>query len=60
MYSKKSIAYGVIASIISYVLLNAVPAAIRKLTGNRISPPGWETERIPYTPPPGGLVPLWM
>ncbi|KAJ1305004.1 hypothetical protein OPQ81_000047 [Rhizoctonia solani] len=55
-----NIAYGLITGIITYVLLNTLPWAIRRLTGRRISPPGFEDEREPWSIPDDGLVPLWM
>ncbi|KLO07302.1 hypothetical protein SCHPADRAFT_945397 [Schizopora paradoxa] len=54
-----NIAYGVIAGVGSYLLLNLVPAFIRKVTNGRIAPPlyilgeKWEV-------PPGGFLPVWM
>ncbi|KZV98922.1 xanthine/uracil permease [Exidia glandulosa HHB12029] len=54
-----NIAYGLIAGIITYVLLNFIPWLIRRATNGRIQPPGYEdAER--WTVPPGGFVPLWM
>ncbi|CEL63478.1 Putative xanthine/uracil permease C887,17 OS=Schizosaccharomyces pombe (strain 972 / ATCC 24843) GN=SPBC887.17 PE=3 SV=1 [Rhizoctonia solani AG-1 IB] len=55
-----NIAYGLITGIITYVLLNTLPWAIRRLTGRRISPPGYEDEREPWSIPEDGLFPLWM
>lgn len=55
-----SIAYGLIAGIVTYILLNTLPWGIRKLTGRRISPPGYDDERDPWAIPDDGLVPLWM
>ncbi|CAE6519076.1 unnamed protein product [Rhizoctonia solani] len=55
-----NIAYGLITGIITYVLLNTLPWAIRRLTGRRISPPGYEDEREPWGLPEDGLLPLWM
>ncbi|TDL20422.1 hypothetical protein BD410DRAFT_725833 [Rickenella mellea] len=54
-----NIAYGVIAGIITYLLLNFVPYVIRKCTGDRIVPPGYETGEK-WKVPPGGFAPLWM
>ncbi|QRW20613.1 xanthine/uracil permease [Rhizoctonia solani] len=55
-----SIAYGLITGIVTYVLLNTLPWAIRRLSGRRISPPGYEDEREPWSIPDDGLLPLWM
>jgi len=55
-----NIAYGLIAGIVTYILLNTLPWGIRKLTGRRISPPGYDDERDPWAIPDDGLVPLWM
>ncbi|TFY58557.1 hypothetical protein EVG20_g8106 [Dentipellis fragilis] len=53
------IAYGVIAGILSYVLLNGVPWALRKATNNRISPPSYN-QAEQWVIPPGSIVPAWM
>jgi len=54
-----NIAYGVIAGIISYVLLNGIPWLLRKATGNHISPPNYDASE-PWVIPPGGIVPYWI
>lgn len=54
-----NIAYGVIAGIISYVLLNGVAWLLRKISGNRIAPPALDAAE-PWVIPPGGIVPTWM
>ncbi|TIC69709.1 hypothetical protein E3Q01_00328 [Wallemia mellicola] len=53
-----NIAYGLIAGILSYVVINTIPAIIRKLTKNKISPPDydrkdvyWDTQRAYFVPP---------
>lgn len=54
-----NIAYGVIAGLGSYVLLNGVAGLGRVLTGGRVSPVLYELgER--WRVPPGGLIPAWM
>ncbi|KAJ7190167.1 permease family-domain-containing protein [Mycena pura] len=54
-----NIAYGVIAGIVSYFVLNGIPWVITRLTGGRIVPPSIEmSEELSI--PPGGLVPIWM
>ncbi|KAG8756926.1 hypothetical protein FRC12_010433 [Ceratobasidium sp. 428] len=55
-----NIAYGLITGILTYVLLNTLPWAIRRLTGRRISPPGYEDEREAWEIPEDGLLPLWI
>ena len=54
-----SIAYGVIAGIISYVLINGIAWALRKVSGDRIVPPNYDSAE-PWVIPPGGIVPAWM
>jgi hypothetical protein len=54
-----SIAYGVIGGIATYLLLNGVPWALRKVSGDRIVP-SYYGNAEPWTPPPGGIVPGWM
>lgn len=54
-----NIAYGVIAGILSYVLLNGVPWALRKISGGRITPPNYGAAE-PWVIPPGGIIPAWM
>ncbi|KAI0065210.1 hypothetical protein BV25DRAFT_1868951 [Artomyces pyxidatus] len=54
-----NIAYGVIAGIISYILLNSVPWALRKITNGRIVPPNYGAAE-PWVIPPGGIIPVWM
>ncbi|TCD67711.1 hypothetical protein EIP91_012008 [Steccherinum ochraceum] len=54
-----NIAYGVIAGILSYILLNGGAWAIRKATNGRISPPDY-AESEPWVIPPGSIVPTWM
>ncbi|KAL5522040.1 hypothetical protein ACEPAF_1896 [Sanghuangporus sanghuang] len=54
-----NMAYGVIAGIISYLLLNVPPFLIRKFTNGKITPPHYDVgER--WSVPPGGFAPLWM
>jgi adenine/guanine/hypoxanthine permease len=54
-----SIAYGVIVGVLSYVILNGIPLALRKLSGDRIVPPNFDASE-PWVVPPGGIVPIWM
>ncbi|KAI0294109.1 xanthine/uracil permease [Multifurca ochricompacta] len=54
-----NIAYGVIAGISSYILLNTVPWLLMKATKGRIVPPNYG-DAEPWIIPPGGIVPTWM
>ena len=54
-----NIAYGVIAGILSYVLLNGGAWVLRKISGGRIVPPNYEMAET-WVIPPGGIVPTWI
>ncbi|KAF8966071.1 xanthine/uracil permease [Flammula alnicola] len=54
-----NIAYGVIAGIISYMLLNGIPLLIKKLTGGRIVPHEYDIAEE-WVIPPGGIIPPWV
>ncbi|KAI0699499.1 xanthine/uracil permease [Cerioporus squamosus] len=54
-----NIAYGVIAGIISYVLLNGGAWVLRKATGGRLVPPNYDMAET-WVIPPGGIVPGWV
>ncbi|KAJ7675446.1 permease family-domain-containing protein [Mycena rosella] len=54
-----NIAYGVIAGILSYLLLNGIPWALTRLSGGRIVPPNIEMSEE-WVIPPGGMMPYWM
>lgn len=54
-----SIAYGVIAGVSSYLILNFIPFVIRKLTNDNVVPPNYDAAEK-WTVPPGGFAPLWM
>jgi AGZA family xanthine/uracil permease-like MFS transporter len=54
-----NIAYGVIAGILSYLVLNGLPWVLRKVTGDRIVP-SYYGNAEPWIAPPGGIVPGWM
>jgi AGZA family xanthine/uracil permease-like MFS transporter len=55
-----SIAYGLIAGILSYTLINTLFYNVEKASGGRIVPPNKE-EKDPWTwRIPGGIVPPWM
>jgi len=54
-----NIAYGVIAGVASYILLNGIPLIIRRLSGGRIVPANYDAKE-PWIIPPGGIVPVWI
>ncbi|KAJ7117933.1 permease family-domain-containing protein [Mycena crocata] len=54
-----NIAYGVIAGILSFLLLNGIPWIITRVTGGRIVPPNSEMSEE-WVIPPGGMMPFWM
>lgn len=53
-----NIAYGVIAGIMSFIILNGIPLAIKKATGGRIVP-GTIEDSEPWVIPPGSILPGW-
>ncbi|KAL4244170.1 nucleobase:cation symporter-2 (NCS2) family protein [Abortiporus biennis] len=54
-----NIAYGVIAGIISFVLINGIAWLIRKASGGRIVPPSFDQSEQ-WVIPPGSIIPSWM
>ncbi|KAJ7603824.1 permease family-domain-containing protein [Roridomyces roridus] len=54
-----NIAYGVIAGILSYLLLNGLPWVIARFTDRRIVPANMDMSEE-WVIPPGGLMPFWM
>ncbi|KAF8623282.1 hypothetical protein AX17_007488 [Amanita inopinata Kibby_2008] len=54
-----NISYGVIAGILSYVLLNGVALILRKASGGRIVPPNYDKAE-PWVIPPGSIFPGWI
>lgn len=54
-----SIAYGVIAGIISYIILNGIPLIIKKLSNGRIVPSEYKYSEK-WVVPPGSIVPPFM
>lgn len=42
-----NIAYGLIAGIIGYIILNTIPWLLIKISRGYMTPPGWDTEREP-------------
>jgi adenine/guanine/hypoxanthine permease len=54
-----NIAHGVIAGVVSYVIINGVALIIRKSSGGRILTHEWDRSEK-WVMPVGGFVPLWM
>ncbi|KAJ8519293.1 hypothetical protein ONZ45_g3763 [Pleurotus djamor] len=51
-----NIAYGVIAGILSYILLNSIPLFLRKISGGRIVPPNYDAAEQ-WSVPQGSMIP---
>lgn len=58
--SDPAIAYGLIAGIFTYILLNGIPWVIEKLSGGRIKPPGKDESEAWTWKVEGGLIPHWI
>ncbi|KAG2002494.1 purine transporter, variant 2 [Coprinopsis cinerea AmutBmut pab1-1] len=54
-----NIAYGVIAGIFSFIILNGIPLVIRKLSKGKIVTANYEVSEE-WVIPPGSIVPYWM
>ncbi|KAL9708878.1 hypothetical protein Ac2012v2_008033 [Leucoagaricus gongylophorus] len=54
-----NIAYGVIAGVISYMMLNGIPFFLRKISKGRIVPHDYESSER-WVIPPGSILPLWV
>jgi len=54
-----NIAYGVIAGVLSYIILNGTPLLLKKLSGGRIVPPNY-ADAEEWVIPPGGILPYWI
>ncbi|KAI0776915.1 permease family-domain-containing protein [Trametes elegans] len=54
-----NVAYGVIAGVLSYVLINGTASLLAKLSSGRITPPSYETAEK-WAVPPGGIAPGWV
>jgi len=52
-------AYGVIAGVFCYLLLNGIPFVLRKISGDRLLPSDYEL-REEWIMPPGGIAPVWV
>ncbi|KAG6828241.1 hypothetical protein H0H92_008675 [Tricholoma furcatifolium] len=55
-----NIAYGVIAGIISYMLINGIALLLRKITNDRIIPPNYYEDSEEWVIPPGSIFPGWI
>ncbi|KAL1955329.1 hypothetical protein VTO42DRAFT_8669 [Malbranchea cinnamomea] len=55
-----SIAYGLIAGILSYILLNTLVWIVEVMTGGRIRPDGKEFKEPWSWKVPGGILPRWL
>ncbi|KIM64416.1 hypothetical protein SCLCIDRAFT_1213255 [Scleroderma citrinum Foug A] len=54
-----NIAYGVIAGVCSYLIINGTVWIVRKASNERFSPPNYDASE-PWVIPPGGLIPTWV
>jgi len=54
-----NIAYGVIAGVLSYLLINGIPYILKKVSNGRIIPPDYNLSEE-WVIPPGGVVPHWI
>ena len=59
LFSTRSIAYGVIAGIISYVLINGLAWLLSRVSSGRLAPPNYDQSE-PWVIPPGSIIPAWM
>jgi len=55
-----NIAYGLIAGIISFCLINGTALALSSISGGRIVPTGYYTDREEWIYPEGGVIPAWL
>ncbi|KAG6908381.1 hypothetical protein DXG01_004879 [Tephrocybe rancida] len=55
-----NIAYGVIAGILSYALINGFALILRKISNDRIVPRDYYEEAEAWVIPPGSIFPGWM
>ncbi|KAF9555938.1 xanthine/uracil permease [Agrocybe pediades] len=55
----KNIAYGVIAGIMTYLILNGIPLIVKKISGGRVLPHEYENSEK-WVIPPGSFVPPWV
>ncbi|KIL58597.1 hypothetical protein M378DRAFT_170416 [Amanita muscaria Koide BX008] len=54
-----NIAYGVIAGILSYILLNGTAFVLKKLSGGVMVPPNYDEAEL-WVVPPGSMIPIWI
>jgi len=55
-----NIAYGIIAGISSFILINGITWIIKELSGGTIVPVGYYNQREEWSLPDGGLRPVWL
>lgn len=55
-----NIAYGIIAGILSYMIINGVPFVLKVVSGGHIIPTNNYEAAEKWDIPPGSLIPLWM
>jgi len=55
-----NIAYGLIAGILSFCLINGTALVLSSISRGRIVPAGYYTDREEWSYPAGGLVPVWL
>jgi adenine/guanine/hypoxanthine permease len=54
-----NIAYGVIAGIVSYILINGLAWVLSRVSQGRLAPPNYDQSE-PWVIPPGSIIPTWM
>ena len=55
-----NIAYGLIAGICSYIVLNAIPSFFRWITRGKFSPPDWDSKDVYWDSQRSYFVPPWL
>ncbi|KAF5375867.1 hypothetical protein D9615_008244 [Tricholomella constricta] len=55
-----NIAYGVIAGVLSYMLINGIALALRKMSKGRVLPPNYYEDSEEWVVPPGSIMPPWV
>ncbi|KAF5350872.1 hypothetical protein D9758_010504 [Tetrapyrgos nigripes] len=54
-----NIAYGVIAGILSYLVINGIPWILMKISRGRLTPPSYDSSEE-WVIPPGSIFPWWI
>ncbi|KAK7460565.1 hypothetical protein VKT23_009286 [Stygiomarasmius scandens] len=54
-----NIAYGVIAGVLSYLVINGIPWILMKISGGRLTPPNYDASEE-WVIPPGSIFPWWI